>query len=566
MMRHRSAVRTWSWLAVFCSLSAAPAHAQGCDTLSSETSLARLSGRAIGSIRIQTSDPEPMPVLPDLLSLVHVQTREATVRRELLFSVGDTIDTTMVAESMRRLRRLRYLADARIVGTSCGGPVTLAVVTHDAWSLRPGVQVRSSSAAFELAERNLLGTGRRAELSLRSDRGRLGVGATLDDPAVLGNRAMVSIGIRRYSDGDAWNATVSRREQRIDDPWGIELWAGQSRNSPLQSGDAAASRSFVSGELFHRGRAGLLATHLLGISDDARTWLQMGVEGERAGLVSALDVPRIGPSSVRREFAALNIGVRRRSMAFDTLTWLLPADALVDVPLSLEADVLVGVGREFIGHGPVVHLDAWMGKAWRPSTTSLISSDLWVSGYRAARRWNAGTLRGNIGYERAARRGTWQTRLGAEWLFDPDPDLGALVTADPTAGALPDAARLAEGAIALSVERDVRLRPLSRSWALDAAAFTALSTRWDALMPACESSGCTRFTHRTDEGTLERIDAGIVGFGLRLAPTRAGRATARLDVGFPVLHSPGVRRQPFLAISITPWFENARHRDGRDTP
>jgi hypothetical protein len=266
---------------------------------------------------------------------------------------------------------------------------------------------------------------------------------------------------------------------------------------------------------------------------------------------------------VRRELAALDVGVRQRSVAFDTLTWLLPADALVDVPLALEYDALVGLGRETAAGTPVAHVDLWGGRIWRPDPRSLLVTDLWASGYRTPGDWSAGVLRGSAAYYRAAPRGLWLTRLAVERLFDPDPDFRAMVTADPTAAALPSRASLAQAVVGLSVEREVRLHAITRSWTLDGAAFMAASTRWDpAIAPGVDVAAFSRDAL----GELERLDVGMVGLGLRLAPTRLGRATARLDVGYPVIRSAGLRTGPVVALSITPWLEQGRHRDGHGEP
>jgi hypothetical protein len=54
----------------------------------------------------------------------------------------------------------------------------------------------------------------------------------------------------------------------------------------------------------------------------------------------------------------------------------------------------------------------------------------------------------------------------------------------------------------------------------------------------------------------------VLGVGVRLAPFRAARGTARLDFGFPVVRSPGVPARPFVALSLTPAPDAGRHRDG----
>src|SRR5262245_22298608 len=101
-------------------LSASLVRAQQCDSVSSRTSLSAFSGVPIRSLRVRTQGPPAFPGIARALDNLHVRTREATVRRQLLFSAGDTLDTLAVGESIRRLRNLRYLRDAELAGVRCG--------------------------------------------------------------------------------------------------------------------------------------------------------------------------------------------------------------------------------------------------------------------------------------------------------------------------------------------------------------------------------------------------------------------------------------------------------------
>ena len=126
------------------------------------------------------------------------------MRRQLLFAAGGTVDTLAVAESLRRLRRLRYLSEVGVITTSCAGvaAVDLVVVTRDAWSTQPSVKVRGSgSAVIGLEERNVLGTGRDARIYLRSDGAQLGFGVAYLDPWVAGTN--VSASVARKASGAA---------------------------------------------------------------------------------------------------------------------------------------------------------------------------------------------------------------------------------------------------------------------------------------------------------------------------------------------------------------------------
>jgi hypothetical protein len=538
-------------------------NAQQCDSVTSRTSLAEYSGREIRSLRVVPLAPDPFPGPARVLEHLHIRTRQGTVRRQLLIAPGDTVDTLRVAESLRKLRRLSYLADAAVTGVTCGtGPVDLTIVTRDAWSTRPSMQVRSTWSAFELTERNVVGTGREATLGIHSAFGRTGIGVALRDPWFLGSPFSVELGRYAYRDGSELVASIARRDRSVLDPWGFEAQFDRSARIPA-SRDTGALRSAVAPETFRRTSLSTLLSRRLAVSEDAVLSAQAGAEYRRAELTAAFAAPLVGPGHVRRDLVALDLGLRRRSVAFDTVTWLLPSSALVDVPLSLEADALIGTGYDRASGVPTTHVDVWVGKMFVPAPRSLLTADLWTSGYRAPSRWSGGSLRGSLAYFRQAPAGLWTARLAAERLFDPDPDVRALASADPATPAFPERQRFAEGAASLSVERSVRLLGLSRSWALDGASFGAWSTRWDAAARRQMSPDGRAIVAPEVEGRNEYLSTGVLGVGLRLSPRKAGRATARLDIGYPVVRMGDIPGRPFLAIGISPWLDQGRRRDER---
>jgi hypothetical protein len=253
----------------------------------------------------------------------------------------------------------------------------------------------------------------------------------------------------------------------------------------------------------------------------------------------------VGPWSVRRDFAGLDLGLRRDAASFDTLTWLSGDRGLADLLVGFEGEGVVGIGEDFVRDQPLVHLDFWGGRIWQVDRRHVVVADVWSSGYAGEHRWNAATVRASVTTYRRAHRGMWLANLAAERLFNPDPDVRALATLDHTIQAYPRRSRLAESALAASLERDVRIVRATRAWAIDGALFSAASLRWDPVSP-----------------NPDQLYAGVLGLGLRLSPTRAARGTFRLDLGFPVTHSPELRGRPFIALTVVPWLGASRERDG----
>ena len=125
--------------------SASLGRAQQCDTVKSRTSMSEFAGAAHPFRSGCYAGASEFPGLARALDGLHVRTRAATVRRQILFAPGDTVDTLAVGESIRRLRRLRYLRDveAEAAFAAGSGLVDLVLTTRDDWSVKPKVQVRS---------------------------------------------------------------------------------------------------------------------------------------------------------------------------------------------------------------------------------------------------------------------------------------------------------------------------------------------------------------------------------------------------------------------------------------
>ena len=98
---------------------------------------------------------------------LHIQTREATIRDQLLFKSGDPYRVTLLEESARILRDTRYLRDARIRPVAYhDGVVDIEVTTQDVWTLDPGFSFGrkggKNTGGIKFEELNLLGSARRS--------------------------------------------------------------------------------------------------------------------------------------------------------------------------------------------------------------------------------------------------------------------------------------------------------------------------------------------------------------------------------------------------------------------
>jgi hypothetical protein len=534
---------------------AALANAQqprACSVSSSEVTLGSLSGHRIDSVAVITSNPN-LGRRGRAIAKMHVRTRPEIIRRELLFAAGDTVDTLRVAESLRRLRKLQFLEDVHVEAVTCAAPVgeslALKVVTRDSWTTRPDIKAGGSSPRIGLTERDLLGTGRTVSLSLVSHNRSLGVGISTQDAFGFGSGVATRAQYQRYYEGTVRSLSFARRQASLADRWRAQLDFWDQQYEPKSATSAQIERT--GGDLIAGIRLSpLTSSHVV--------YLLGGAESELTSLAAASKDQVIGPVRIDRRFTGPQIGLSMVSSSYDTLTWLLPGGAVIDVPRTFEGEFVIGLGRgavtsrdltgpgETSGSSFMTHYDAWVGREWLPTRSSRVVGDVWASGYTGAADWHSASLRAAVSADHAASNGVWELTIAAEQLTDPDPDVRALTIFDRALAFVPPTVRLAESALTMSVERTRHLRPVGSSLELDASVFGAYSRRWD---PASSAAGS------------EDVSVGVVGLGLGVSPRKAGRSSIRLDYGVPVLAVPGVGRSPRFSITLTPWLETGRHRD-----
>jgi hypothetical protein len=342
-----------------------------------------------------------------------------------------------------------------------------------------------------------------------------------------------------YPDGHDLRLRLRSRERALDEKWRRELIASRYA-SDRQDADGNLVQSF-------RRETGLMTfarrTHTDSRGVDA---FLFGADAEHAVLNAPDAAPIVGPHLVDRRYAGSKIGFARRALVFDTLTWLIQKQVIVDVPLGIEWEALAGFGYEAVSAEPASFLTGWAGRMWSPRNDMLYQVDFWGTGYRVVHRgnWDAASARARFsGYMRSGT-GVVSTQLAAEKLVNPDPDVRALANIDITAFVLPSAYRLAEEAYAASAQKTRHLANISSGLALDAAGFLAGSIR-----------------RKSPKSQTDHTAVTVLGAGLRLIPTTPGSGSVRLDVMYPLLRSDIIRARPVFVISLTPWLEASRQRE-----
>ena len=202
------------------------------------------------------SDRDRFSWLPlSWINALHIDTRESTMRQELLVKEGDRADPQLLDESERKLRGTGILVDVRLE-TQHVAPdsVDLYVHTREVWTTTLGLKFESFEGtkllSFRLAEKNFLGTGREFSVARNEDLDRTTWAFGLRDRHAFDHRWDLGLDYRDATDGTSFGWHLDRPFHRLQSDWG---WAG----SYLHGG--ASPRYFLGGPFYVRPHADISA-------------------------------------------------------------------------------------------------------------------------------------------------------------------------------------------------------------------------------------------------------------------------------------------------------------------
>jgi hypothetical protein len=140
---------------------------------------ARCEGATIRRVDIRCYDIfEPVPEsrfspVYSGANRLHVRTRQATVRSQILIAPGQIWTADRVLESQRLLRDLEYIEPEVIGSRLVGDSVDVLVTTHDQWTTQPELNVERGGGvtygSVGLTERNMMGLGLAVSFALRTE-------------------------------------------------------------------------------------------------------------------------------------------------------------------------------------------------------------------------------------------------------------------------------------------------------------------------------------------------------------------------------------------------------------
>ena len=177
-----------------------------------------------------TSRPEEDKKLFRLANDLHLSTRTATIRSQLLFAEGARYEGRLLQESERILRNTRYLQDANIRPIAWhDGLVDVEVTTHDVWTLDPsfsyGRKGGKNSTGVGIEELNLLGRGKQLSFERKSDVDRTSTTLKYVDPQLLSSWWTLTAGYSDNSDGRTKELNIEHPFYALDTRWATGLAA-----------------------------------------------------------------------------------------------------------------------------------------------------------------------------------------------------------------------------------------------------------------------------------------------------------------------------------------------------
>lgn len=194
-------------------------------------------GARVGAVDIRINDvfdaTASLAAPYRLANGLHIATRPAAVRAQLLFHAGDQYSRRLLEESARALRASRYLGEATVEPiryNEADNTVDVVVRVHDVWTLSPGFSFGrkggKNSTRLKFQDSNLFGLGKELELSRSDDVNRSGWHLLYADPNVLGSHWKMTGAYGSLSDGSEKLFEIGRPFYSLDSRSALETrWA-----------------------------------------------------------------------------------------------------------------------------------------------------------------------------------------------------------------------------------------------------------------------------------------------------------------------------------------------------
>lgn len=193
---------------------------------------------------------ETAPVPPGIRQISiegNTRTRASIIRRELLFSEGEPLDSLLIAESARNLRRFFFLGqvDIQVENEKTAPEVTVRVTDLYARALSPTLSGKAGELSYGLSgmDFNFLGLGQVVQLTFNHDAITGNRGSALYHvPRLSGSRRALTTLLSIGAEGHNTRITLAQPFYALAAPWayGISLYS-QKEAVRLFAGGAVAA-------------------------------------------------------------------------------------------------------------------------------------------------------------------------------------------------------------------------------------------------------------------------------------------------------------------------------------
>jgi hemolysin activation/secretion protein len=212
----------------------------------------------IRQIRIESEnvfEDAETSVLARLADAIHGVTRPEVIRRELLFSEGESLDPEKLAETERNLRALDLFRSVKIrVEPVALNLVDVVVHTRDGWTTQLSGSLGRSGGGnkfrAEIQENNLLGFGKSMSVSFSSNPDRDTRAIAYEDPQFLGRRLTLDVLYASMSDGDRRRFALTRPFRSLDTTsGGAAIYEEVRQSTRIYAGGSEVARFGADTEL-----------------------------------------------------------------------------------------------------------------------------------------------------------------------------------------------------------------------------------------------------------------------------------------------------------------------------
>lgn len=506
-------------------------------------------GVRIGNIDIKVVDvfdpenPKESGALYRAANYLHINTREQTVRPQLLFKPGQVYSRHVLDETERNLRARRYLEDASIVPVKYHpetNTVDLLVRVHDVWTLNPGASFGRSGgvnrSGVQIDESNLLGWGKGVSVDRTREVDRSAWRVAYVDSNLLSSRWELRTAYSNTSDGDSSNlfiehpfyslntrwsgafdaSRLERMDRRFEQSVAVDQYITRQRSAGVQGGWSTGIR--------HRdGQVPWVQRWLLGYRDEQQQYLPDPVLGTiQLPADRLLRYPWLGVSWFQDQYEV----TRNRDQIART------EDLYIGRSLYLSIGY---AARSWGSDRNAMLLNFTFQDAYRLSERQYLFATLGISGRRQDNQWQGTVFSGSLRYDlRETAKALLTVNLKHAHSEHPDESQQLFLGSDEGMRGYPLRYRSGTQRNVLVIEQRLYTdRQILRLLSVGGAAFVDIGHIGGEANPL-PGSGST-FTD--------------VGIGLRLGNIRSSRGDMfHLDMAYP-LNAQGVDRK--LQFSVT---------------